>query len=83
MSGERDLGSTRINNSSSSRQEFIADLKAVRAKGKAANLTEEQIDDLFFRSPWIEELSPVRALMRNSFKVGKSLVFILCRSLSC
>jgi len=77
MSGERDLGSTRTNNSSSSRQEFIADLKAIRAKGKAANLTEEQIDDLFFRSPWIEELSPVRTLMRNSFKLMTKCTYVL------
>ena len=57
-------------NSDSWRQEFLSDLREIRKKGKAAKLTEKQIDDLFFKSDWIDDPSPVRIGIRKTVKVG-------------
>ena len=51
------------------RDEFLSDLRAIRTKGKAADLSDDRIDELFFESRWIEETAPLRIAARNVTKV--------------
>jgi len=50
------------------RDEFLSDLRAIRTKGKAADLSDDRIDELFFESRWIEETAPLRIAARNVTK---------------
>ena len=51
------------------KQEFIRDLNEIRKRGKVVNLSDEQIDDLFYRSKWIKETSPGRVFFRQMIRV--------------
>ena len=62
-------GDVKEASSDSWRKEFLSDLRDIRKKGKELKLTEEQIDDLFFQSEWIDKPSPIRVGIRGTFKV--------------
>ena len=55
------------------REEFLADLQAIRKKGKEGNLNDEEIDNLFYQSPWFDEPSPLQSAFTTTLKVNKVL----------
>ena len=54
------------------REEFL-DLQAIRKKGKEGCLSDEDIDDLFYQSPWFDEPSPLQSAFTTTLKVNKVL----------
>ena len=55
------------------REEFLTDLQAIRKKGKEGNLSDEEIDDLFYQSPWFDEPLLLQSAFTATLKVNKVL----------
>ena len=50
------------------KEEFLEELHEIRRKGKEENLTDEEIDELFYQSPWFEP-TPLQKAAKTTLKV--------------
>ena len=50
------------------KEEFLEELHEIRRKGKEDNLTDEEIDELFYQSPWFQP-SPLQNAVNTTLRV--------------
>merc|ERR1719193_2894852 len=70
------------------RQDFLRDLSFIRRKGKSVQLSDKQIDEIFFSSKWIKKASPAKIFLQRLIKAlkftiyGFALLICLCVSIN-